>query len=109
MIALLTMAYSFVLQLFPPLVFSLLKRNPVSKAGASAGMILGVVLVAYFTLAEATMATLLPKAPHFIQDLDIGIVAITFNLIVMLAVSAFTRKDQQMVQEEEPVKRIITS
>ncbi|MCP1491450.1 SSS family solute:Na+ symporter [Peribacillus frigoritolerans] len=109
MIALLTMAYSFVLQLFPPLVFSLLKRNPVSKAGASAGMILGVVLVAYFTLAEATMATLLPKAPYFIQDLDIGIVAITFNLIVMLAVSAFTRKDQQMIQEEEPVKRIITS
>jgi SSS family solute:Na+ symporter len=109
MIALLTMAYSFVLQLFPPLVFSLLKRNPVSKAGASAGMILGVVLVAYFTLAEATMATLLPKAPHFIQDLDIGIVAITFNLIVMLAVSAFTRKDQKMIQEEEPVKRIITS
>ncbi|WHY57492.1 hypothetical protein [Peribacillus simplex] len=55
------------------------------------------------------MATILPKAPHFIQDLDIGIVAITFNLIVMLAVSAFTRKDQQAIQEEEPVKRIITS
>ncbi|CAH0196683.1 putative symporter YodF [Peribacillus sp. Bi96] len=109
MIALLTMAYSFVLQLFPPLAFSLLKRNPVSKAGASVGMILGVVLVAYFTLAEATMATLFPKAPHFIQDLDIGIVAITLNLIVMLAVSAFTRKDQQTIQEEEPVKRIIIS
>ncbi|MFI8495748.1 sodium:solute symporter [Peribacillus butanolivorans] len=108
MIALLTMAYSFVLQLFPPLVFSLLKKNPVSKEGASVGMIVGVSLVAYFTLAEATMATLLPKAPHFIQDLDIGIVAITLNLIVMLAISAFTRKGQEAIQEET-VNQIIIS
>ncbi|MBO0996734.1 hypothetical protein IOC57_03020 [Bacillus sp. SD075] len=52
-------------------------------------------MVAYFTLAEATMAPFSQNAPHFIQDLDRGIVAITFNLIVMLAVSAFTRKNQQ--------------
>jgi SSS family solute:Na+ symporter len=100
MLALLTMAYSFVLQLFPPLFFSLLKKNPVSKAGASVGMIVGVALVAYFTLAEATMATLFPTAPSFIQDLDIGIIAISVNVIAMFAISAFTRKGQEVILEE---------
>lgn len=100
MIALLTMAYSFVLQLFPPLVFSLMKKNPVSKIGASVGMIVGVVLVAILTLEEATMATLFPTAPHFIQDLDIGIVAITINTVIMLTISVFTSKASIPIQEE---------
>ncbi|MCM3652516.1 sodium:solute symporter [Metabacillus litoralis] len=99
MLALLTMAYSFVLQLFPPLIFSLKKKNPVSKAGAAAGMIVGVGLVAYFTLAETTMATLFPTFPQFIRDFDIGIAAITVNMIVMFTVSAFTRKIQLPINE----------
>lgn len=103
MLALLNMAYSFVLQLFPPLVFSFMKKNPVSKVGAAAGMIVGVALVAYFTLKNMTMATLLPAAPHFIQDLDIGIVAITVNTVVMFAVSVFTIKGQASSIEKEMV------
>jgi len=99
MIALLTMAYSFVLQLFPPLAFSLLKRNPISKIGASAGMIVGVAIVAYQTLEGTTMATMFPSAPHFIQDLDIGVVAITVNTVIMLAFSLFTKK-VSVIQED---------
>ncbi|MEH7547824.1 MULTISPECIES: sodium:solute symporter family protein [Bacillaceae] len=100
MIALLTMAYSFVLQLFPPLAFSLLKKNPISKIGASAGMIVGVAIVAYQTLEGTTMATMFPSAPHFIQDLDIGVVAITVNTVIMLAFSLFTKK-VSVIQEDQ--------
>lgn len=108
MLALLTMAYSFVLQLFPPLVFSFIRKNPVSKAGASAGMIVGVILVAFFTLSGTTVATLFPAAPQFIKDLDIGVVAITINSVVMLAVSAFTKKVQVSIPEK-PVNQTIKS
>jgi len=103
MVALLTMAYSFVLQLFPPLAFSLMRKNPVSKIGASIGMIAGVSIVAYQTLAGTTMATMFPRAPHLIQDLDIGVVAITVNTIVMLAVSLFTKK--AVAVQKEPISQ----
>ncbi|MCH6269379.1 MULTISPECIES: sodium:solute symporter family protein [Neobacillus] len=96
MIALLTMAYSFVLQLFPPLAFSLMKRNPVSKMGASVGMVVGVALVAYFTITDKTMASFFPHAPHLIQDLDIGVVAIAINTFIMLAISVFTSRVMAM-------------
>ncbi|MCM2534917.1 hypothetical protein NDK43_24455 [Neobacillus pocheonensis] len=105
MIAMLTMAYSFVLQLFPPLAFSLMKKNPVSKIGASIGMIVGVSIVAYQALEGTTMATMFPSAPHFIQDLDIDVVAITINTVVMLAVSMFTNK--VAVIHEEPINQSI--
>ncbi|HWO97255.1 MAG TPA: sodium:solute symporter [Bacillus sp. (in: firmicutes)] len=108
MLALLTMAYSFVLQLFPSLLFSLMKKNPVSKAGASVGMIAGVALVAYLTITEATMATLFPDAPSFIQDLDIGIAAISVNMILMFAVSAFTRKEQNVILQDDASKKNIS-
>jgi SSS family solute:Na+ symporter len=104
MIALLTMAYSFVLQLFPPLASSLMKKNPVSKVGAAVGMIVGVAIVAYQTLEGTTMATMFPRAPHFVQDLDIGVVAITINTIAMLVVSLFTRK--VAVIQKEPISEI---
>lgn len=90
-IALLIMAYSFVLQLFPPLFCSLWKRNPVTKLGASAGIIAGVVMVAYVTLTNANMGTFFPHAPQFIKDLDIGIAAIIVNIVVMITVSAVTK------------------
>ncbi|PGY12074.1 sodium:solute symporter [Bacillus sp. AFS031507] len=90
-IALLIMAYSFVLQLFPPLLCSLWKKNPVNKTGASAGIITGVIMVAYVTITSSTMGTFFPKAPQFIKDLDIGIAALVVNIVFMFAVSAFTR------------------
>ncbi|MBV7504403.1 sodium:solute symporter [Bacillus sp. sid0103] len=90
-IALLIMAYSFVLQLFPPLLCSLWKKNPVNKTGASAGIISGVIMVAYVTITSSTMGTFFPKAPQFIKDLDVGIAALVVNIVFMFAVSAFTK------------------
>ncbi|SDM73494.1 solute:Na+ symporter, SSS family [Fictibacillus solisalsi] len=100
-IALLIMAYSFVLQLFPPLFCSLWKKNPVTKTGAFAGIIAGVIMVAYVTLSSATMGTFFPKAPQFIKDLDIGIAAIVVNVVVMLAFSAITKTSVKVETEAE--------
>jgi solute:Na+ symporter, SSS family len=91
MVSLLIMAYSFVLQLFPPLIFSLRRNNPVTTTGAGAGIIVGVVTVAYLTITNTTMSTLFPKFPSYIKDLDIGIIAILLNTAVMFGVSALTR------------------
>ncbi|MEH7085170.1 hypothetical protein V7139_20850 [Neobacillus drentensis] len=98
-IALLIMAYSFVLQLFPPLFLSLWKKNPVTKTGAAAGIIAGVIMVAYVTLTSSTMATFFPKAPSFIKDLDVGIAALVINIVFMFVVSAFTKTSVKIKTE----------
>lgn len=100
-IALLIMAYSFVLQLFPPLLCSLSKKNPVNKTGAAAGIITGVIMVAYVTITSSTMGTFFPKAPQFIKDLDIGIAALVVNIVFMFAVSAITRTSVKIDTEVE--------
>lgn len=93
-VALLLMGYAFVTQLFPALIASLLPRNPVSKEGAAAGILAGLVAVVYFTLTHTTVARLLPGAPEVIRDLNIGAAALLVNLVVMAAVSAVTARGQ---------------
>ncbi|WP_428487790.1 sodium:solute symporter family protein [Rhodopila sp.] len=91
-VALLLMGYSFVTQLFPSLVCSLLDRNPVTKEGAFAGICVGVATVAATTLSHTTFATLFPALPEVIRDLNIGVVALVLNLVVTAGVSAVTRQ-----------------
>lgn len=86
------LGYSFVTQLAPSLFCSLLKRNFVTKQGAMTGIIVGVVIVSYVTVTQTTMAVLFPSLPSAIQDLNIGLVALFFNIISMIVVSFFTRK-----------------
>lgn len=102
-IALLIMAYSFVLQLFPPLFCSLWKKNPITKAGASAGIIAGVIVVAYITITNATMGTFFPQAPQFIKDLDVGIAALVVNIVIMFTVSAITKKVKEKPETEKGI------
>jgi len=89
-VALLLMGYAFVTQLFPALIASLLPRNPVTREGATAGILAGVAAVIYFTLSDTTLAKLLPGAPEFIRDLNIGTVALLVNIVAMAVVSAAT-------------------
>ena len=49
-VALLRMGYSFVTQLFPALICSLMARNPMTRQGAAAGIIAGAAVVVYVTL-----------------------------------------------------------
>lgn len=86
------MAYSFITQLFPAILFSLAKNNAVTKQGAAAGMIAGVITVAYMTITNATIGTLLPALPQVLKDLNAGIIALAVNVIIMLIVSVFTKQ-----------------
>ncbi|MDN4525839.1 sodium:solute symporter family protein [Fictibacillus fluitans] len=91
LVALLLMGYSLVTQLFPTLIFSLMKNNFVTKAGAFAGIGSGVATVAYVTITGETVGTIFPFLPQAIQDFNVGIIAMIVNLIVLCAVSAFTK------------------
>ncbi|MEH7084140.1 sodium:solute symporter [Neobacillus drentensis] len=86
------MSYSFMVQLFPALFFSLWKRNPVTVQGAIAGMIVGSIIVIYSTLTEMSLATLFPSFPNVIKDLDLGLAVLMINIAVTLGVSVITKK-----------------
>lgn len=94
-VALLLMGYSLVTQLFPSLICSLLPRNPLTTAGAIAGLLAGELTVAWVTIGQVKVATLLPGAPTWVQDLNIGFVALLVNLLVAGAVTMMTRRGDQ--------------
>jgi solute:Na+ symporter, SSS family len=87
---LLLLGYAFVTQLFPSVVMSLLERNPVSKWGAGAGMVAGVVIVAWLTLGGYTVGSVLPFLPSALHHLNVGIVALVANVVVCALVSLVT-------------------
>jgi SSS family solute:Na+ symporter len=89
-VALLLMGYAFVTQLFPALIMSLSRRNPMTKEGAATGIILGVAAVIYFTLENTTVAKLWPGGPEVLRDLNIGSFALIINVIGAAVVSAAT-------------------
>ena len=91
-VALLLMGYSFVTQLFPTLIASLLPRNPVTRAGAFAGICTGVATVAITSLTHTSVGVLFPALPEALRDLNIGIVALVLNLVALGVVSALTRR-----------------
>jgi SSS family solute:Na+ symporter len=90
-VALLLMGYNFVTQFFPSLVMSLAKRNPVTKAGAFAGIVVGVATVLAITLTDTTIGKLLPGLPQVVRDLNVGIIALILNIVTVAVVSAVTR------------------
>jgi SSS family solute:Na+ symporter len=93
-VALLLMGYSFVTQLLPALVCSLMERNPATREGAFAGIFVGVATVALISLTHTTLGTLLPSLPQSVKDLNIGIVALVANIVVLAVVSAATQARQ---------------
>ena len=90
-VALLLMGYNFVTQLFPALICSLMKRNPVTKQGAFCGILAGVVAVAAITLSHSTIGGLFPFLPEQLKDINVGMAALLLNVAVTLVVSAATR------------------
>jgi SSS family solute:Na+ symporter len=90
-VALLLMGYAFVTQLFPAVVCSLLARNPMTKQGAMAGIVVGVAAVAYVTLAHTTFVDLFPFLPSQAKDVNIGFAALILNVLAAAAVSLATR------------------
>jgi len=90
-VSLLLMGYNFVTQLFPSLICTLLRRNPVTKVGAFCGILAGVLAVAAITLTKSTIGGLFPFLPDPLKDLNVGLVALLLNIVVTAIVSAATR------------------
>ena len=91
-VALLLMGYSFVTQLFPALVMSLHRNNPLSSTAVFAGIVVGIATVAATSLTHTTIATLFPGLPEALRDLNIGIVALVLNVLTLAVVSVITRR-----------------
>ncbi|MET3288904.1 UNVERIFIED_CONTAM: SSS family solute:Na+ symporter [Brevibacillus sp. OAP136] len=90
-VTLLLMAYSFVTQLFPALIFSFTKNRFVTKQGGAAGIIVGVGIVAYTTITKMTISSLVPFFPQWVLDLNVGIIALVANVLVTIVVSMLTK------------------
>lgn len=91
LVTMLLMGYSMVTQLFPPLIAALWKGRAASAPAAIAGIVAGEIAVAVLTLSKSTLATLLPSFPHAITDLNIGVVALTVNVLAMVVVATMVR------------------
>lgn len=90
-VALLLMGYSFVTQLFPALALSLTRNRWVTRGGAAAGIVAGVVTVATVGLTHTNVGTLFPELPAQIRELNAGIIALAVNVTVLFVVSAVAR------------------
>ena len=90
-VTMLLVGYSFVTQLFPAVVTSLMPHNPTTPAGAFAGILVGAVVAAVLSFTHATVGSLFPALPQAIRDLNVGIIALAANIVAMVVVSAVTR------------------
>jgi solute:Na+ symporter, SSS family len=91
-VPLLLMGYSLVTQLMPALLLSLGERPRTSAAAAFAGILAGELVVAYVTISASNLPDLLPWAPHAIQDLNVGVVALIVNVAVVAVVTPFSAR-----------------
>ncbi|NOU72458.1 sodium:solute symporter family protein [Paenibacillus sp. LMG 31458] len=85
-------AYNFITQLAPAFFASLMKKNFVTKQGAFAGIITGGALVSFMDLGNMNIGRLFPYLPQAMKDLNDGIIALFFNLIILVIVSLMTKK-----------------
>jgi SSS family solute:Na+ symporter len=90
-VTMLLVGYSFVTQLFPAVIVSLMPRNPTTSAGAFAGILVGAVVAAVLSFTHATVGSLFPALPQAIRDLNVGIIALAANIVAMVVVSSVTR------------------
>ncbi|MDN7877899.1 sodium:solute symporter family protein [Burkholderia aenigmatica] len=91
-VALLLMAYALVTQLFPALVASLVGKQFVTRPAAFASIIVGEATVAWVSLTKKSVATLFPFLPDALKDLNVGTVALVFNIATLVIVSLLTRR-----------------
>jgi len=96
-VTLLLLGYALVTQLFPALLWSLVRPGFVTRAGAIAGIVVGVGVVAAMTFSGATpgssttLDALVGGLPAWLADLNLGVVALVVNAVVTAGVSAATR------------------
>jgi solute:Na+ symporter, SSS family len=92
LVNLLIVGYSYIVQLLPALLTSLLPRNPLEKWGAGTGAAAGVLVASLFAFGVVTQADLATALPVSVAQLNSGVFAITANVLVAFAVSAAVRR-----------------
>lgn len=92
--AILQVGYSLIVQLCPALFASLLKKNPLTKEGAFAGMAVGILITIFISNYSMTLSTLFPNLPAVISDINIGFLPLLANLIVAILISLMTQKNR---------------
>ncbi|MDY0746879.1 hypothetical protein SNE35_20370 [Paucibacter sp. R3-3] len=90
-VSLLLVGFSFVTQLAPSLLAALLGWPRANRFGAMAGIAAGSGFVASTVLFGASTRTLLPGAPGWLHDVNVGIIGLALNCAAMVAVSYLTR------------------
>jgi SSS family solute:Na+ symporter len=99
-VTLLLLGYALVTQLFPALLASLVRPGWVTRAGAMAGIVVGVGVVAAMTFTGATpgssttLDSLIGGLPGFLAQLNLGVVALAVNCAVTAIVSSATRSGE---------------
>ncbi|MGH7081223.1 MAG: sodium:solute symporter family protein [Acetobacteraceae bacterium] len=91
-VTMLLVGYSFVTQLFPVVVASVLPRPRVTAPAAFLSILTGVVIAAILTFTHTEIGHLAPGLPEAIRDLNVGIIALVANIIVLVVVSALTQR-----------------
>ena len=84
-VQLLLMGYNFVTQLFPCFIASLMRRNPLDRRAAAAGIVAGVGMVALTTLGGFSLSAYPQLGP--LRDVNIGVLALVVNLLVTAVVA----------------------
>ncbi|AMM16420.1 MAG: sodium:solute symporter [Pseudomonadota bacterium] len=90
-VSLLLMGYSFVTQLFPALIASLMHQTRATKYGAMSGIVAGVAVVVVTTTMHLSIGTMFPSLPDSIKDANIGLLALAVNIVVFGLVSGLTQ------------------
>lgn len=105
-VPLLLMGYNVVTQLFPAVVLSVTERPMISGSAAFAGIVAGEATVAWTTITNASLATLLPSAPQVIKDINVGFLAVVVNVVVLSLVALATRRRARPVELERSVSAV---
>lgn len=93
-VALQLTGYSFITQLFPALLLSLLPTNPATKVAAFVGISVGSATVAVLGFGYLRLEDLFAGLPAIAYEINTGFVALVLNVVSMAAVSAVARYRQ---------------
>jgi SSS family solute:Na+ symporter len=68
-----------------------MRKNPLTKHGAAAGIVVGVAAVAVVTLTHSTFVSLMPFLPAKAGEVNVGFAALMLNALIAAAVSLAAR------------------
>lgn len=89
---LLLVGYSFITQMLPALLCGFLRRNPLEKWGAGAGIVVGVLAAGVSAFGGIGRKQLLSVFPEWLAEINIGVYALALNLLVAFPISWLIRR-----------------